>query len=109
MSSSAGCYSITVKVRPLSMSNGDNFSWWLSSVYGPQDDNDKVLFLEELEAIRDACPGPWMVCGDFNLILTEADKNNHRINRTNMARFRRTVASLELQDLHLTRCLLHLE
>ena len=78
----------------------DEASWWLTSVYGPQDDNDKILFLEEL-AIRDACSGPWAVCRDFNLILSEADKNNARINCANLSRFRRTVAKLELQDLHL--------
>jgi len=57
--------------------------------------------MEELEAIRDACQGPWAICGDFNLILSEEDKNNQRFNRTNLSRFRRTVASLEMQDLHL--------
>jgi hypothetical protein len=30
--------------------------WWLTSVYGLQEDADKILFLEELEAIRAACP-----------------------------------------------------
>ena len=42
--------------------------WWLTTVYGPQDDADKILFLQELRDIRAACPGPWMLCGDFNLI-----------------------------------------
>jgi hypothetical protein len=44
--------------------------WWLTTVYGPQADDEKVLFLEELEAIRDECSGPWIVAGDFSLILT---------------------------------------
>jgi exonuclease III len=98
-----GCYSLTVRVRPAGQDqNAENDrSWWLSSVYGPQDDNDKALFLEEIEAIRDECPGPWALSGDFNLILNEDDKNNDRINRTNLSRFRRTVADLQLQDLHL--------
>jgi hypothetical protein len=39
-------------------------------VYGPQEDADKILFLQELEDIRDACPRPWALTGDFNLILT---------------------------------------
>lgn len=43
-------------------------------VYGPQDDGDKALFLEELEAIRDSFTGPWAVTDDFNLILSEQDK-----------------------------------
>ncbi|XP_066318492.1 uncharacterized protein [Miscanthus floridulus] len=74
---------------------------WPTSVYGPREDEDKILFLDELEAIRDACDGPWALTGDFNLILSEADKNNDRIDRANLRRFRRTVATLELQDLHL--------
>jgi len=98
-----GCYSLTVRVRPAGQDqNAENDrSWWLSSVYGPQDDNDKALFLEEIEAVRDECSGPWALSGDFNLILNEDDKNNDRINRTNLSRFRRTVADLQLQDLHL--------
>ena len=71
----------------------------------PDEDRDKVLLLEELEAIRDACPGPWVLTGDFNLILNEADKSNDKVDRANLRRFRRTVAALELQDLHLhERC-----
>lgn len=31
--------------------------WWLTSVHGPQADDEKVLFLEELQAIRDECDG----------------------------------------------------
>lgn len=42
---------------------------------GRKEDFEKAIFLEELEAIRDACHGPWAVTGDFNLILNEADKS----------------------------------
>jgi len=49
--------------------------------------------------VRDACPDPWLVVGDFNLILDSADKNNDRINRRNSACFRQTVNALELQDI----------
>ena len=73
----------------------------LPSTVLDQEDRDKAIFLEELEAIRDACQGPWAVTGDFNLILNEEDKSNDRIDRANLRRFRRTVAALELQDLHL--------
>lgn len=89
-----GCFSITVKVQ------GAN-TWWLTSVYGPQDDREKVLFMEELLAIREACVGPWAVLGDFNLILDTTDKSNDRINRRNLRLFRQTVDLLELQDIHL--------
>jgi exonuclease III len=92
-----GCFSITVKVTHVD----SHIVWWLTSVYGPQADGDKALFLDDLEAIRDACPGPWAVVGDFNLILDVADKNNARVNRRNMTMFRRVVDRLELCDMHL--------
>jgi exonuclease III len=84
-----GCYSLTVRVRPPPHNvSSTNCSWRLSSVYGPQEDGEKIIFLEELEAIRDESSRPWAVNGDFNLILLEADKNNNRIHRANLARFR---------------------
>ena len=64
--------------------------------------------MEELQAIRGACAGQWAVVGDFNLILSEADKNNARVNRRNMQLFRQTISQLELQDLH-AWTILHLE
>lgn len=91
-----GCFSCTVRVIA---QNAE--PWWLTVVYGPQDEAVKTLFLEELEAIRDQCPGPWAIIGDFNLILDEADKSNARVNRRTMRRFRQTVANLQLLDIHL--------
>jgi hypothetical protein len=75
------------------------------SVYGPQADGDKALFLEEPEAVRYSCPGAWAVVGNFNLVLDAADKNNARINRRNMALFRRVVDRLQLCDMDLTAVL----
>jgi hypothetical protein len=90
-----------VKVEMRCPTDTDASCWWLTCVYGPHDDATKTLFLDELEAIRDECSGPWAICGDFNLILSEADKNNERINRANLSRFRRAVQVLQLHDLHL--------
>jgi hypothetical protein len=92
-----GVFSVTMLIRHV---DGD-ICWWFTSVYGPQADGDKALFLEELEAIQDVCNGPWAVVGDFNLILQEADKNNTRINRRNMPFFRRTVDMLDLRYMQL--------
>ena len=96
-----GCFSITVAVRPASSTANDDAKWWLSSVYGPSEDGDKSIFLEELEAIREDCTGPWTVTGDFNLILSEQDKNNDRVDRANMRRFRQMAHALGLHDLNL--------
>lgn len=99
-----GCYSVTVFVEANSMAEGAQCKWWLTIVYGPNEDGEKPIFLEELEAIRDACEGPWAVIGDFNLIMNESDKSNERIDRANPRHFRRIVHTLGLQDLHLHGC-----
>lgn len=110
-----GCFSVTVAVHthggatltPATApstappSDEQHDSWWLTVVYGPQEEAEKTLFLEEIAAIRGLCDGAWLLVGDFNLILDEADKNNGRINRRTMRRFRRVVAELELMDIHL--------
>jgi len=46
----------------------DGNEWWFTGVYGPHLDADKLQFLQELRDIRSACPGPWLIGGDFNLI-----------------------------------------
>lgn len=40
--------------------------WWLTCVYGPQGNDNKIVFLQELRNIRAACHGPWVVVGDYN-------------------------------------------
>ena len=75
--------------------------WWLTTVYGPQDDADKILFLQELRDIRAACPGPWMLCGDFNLIYRAEDKNTGGLHRHMMGRFRRAINDLALKEIYL--------
>ena len=57
-------YSLTAKV---SLIQGDG-TWWWTSIYGPQGDHRKLLFLDELHETRGACLGAWPVWGDFNLI-----------------------------------------
>ena len=54
-----GCFSATVRVHTGTV--GEREPWWLTVVYGWQEDSDKVLFLEELSAVRDACSGPWAI------------------------------------------------
>uniref|UniRef100_A0A453EYK4 Endonuclease/exonuclease/phosphatase domain-containing protein n=1 Tax=Aegilops tauschii subsp. strangulata TaxID=200361 RepID=A0A453EYK4_AEGTS len=75
--------------------------WWITVVYGPQDDVAKVAFLEELREIRADCHSPWMICGDFNLILRSEDKNTDNLNRRMMGKFRRLVNDLALKEVYL--------
>lgn len=76
-------------------------TWWLTYVYGPQTDQEKMLFLDELRDVHASCAGTWLICGDFNTIYQAEDKNNNRLNRRMMGRFRKFIDDAELQELHL--------
>jgi hypothetical protein len=89
-------YAITGEVK-----SKDNNRWWISTVYGPQSREEKMVFLTELAERRSLCPGPWMVVGDFNMILFASEKNNGILDRAMMARFRHFVQELELKDLYM--------
>lgn len=65
-------YHITATV-----SSGDGDAhWWITGVYGPQGDDDKIAFLADLHDTRATCTGPWLLGGDFNMITSTEDKNN---------------------------------
>lgn len=69
-----GSWSVTVKIKMLRT----DAEWFLTSVYGPQLDHEKYLFLDELLQIRSLVQGGWIVGGDFNLICVASDKNNNK-------------------------------
>nr|XP_034580478.1 uncharacterized protein LOC117843854 [Setaria viridis] len=76
-------------------------AWWLTCVYGPQDNQAKVQFLQELRDLRVQCTIPWMVAGDFNLIYKDEDKNNTNLNRAMMGRFRRWINDMAVTEVPL--------
>jgi hypothetical protein len=43
----------------------------------------------------------WLIVGDFNMIYKEQKKNNGRLNRRLMSRFRRTLNYLEVKEVEL--------
>lgn len=53
----------------------------MTSVYGPQEDEDKVQFLEELLHVGEGIQLPWIVNGDFNLVINADERSTGRINR----------------------------
>lgn len=89
---------ITTLVQPFA---DPDAVWWLTGVYGPQADHDKIEFLQELLEIRDLHAGPWVVTGDFNLLVDPDDKNNSLVNRRMMARFKAKLNVLELKEVYL--------
>lgn len=69
-SPSVRSYSITAEIEfPCGLSS------WLTTVYDPSEDSLKVEFIQELRDIHSAFSRPWMIMGDFNLLLQAADKN----------------------------------
>ncbi|PNT75684.1 hypothetical protein BRADI_1g36682v3 [Brachypodium distachyon] len=73
----------------------------LTSVYGPCDDELKPDFFDEIRGLRPFDDTKWLILGDFNVILSVADKNNSSINRRLMRAFREVVNSSELIDIPL--------
>ena len=76
-------------------------TWWLTGIYDPQGDTEKVNFMQELRDIRDLHTGPWAVVGNFNLLVNPEDKNKATVNRRMMARVRAMLNRLELKELYL--------
>lgn len=82
-------------------SEQEGCNWWFTGVYGPQGDDEEVLFLQELHSVRALCNGPWLVVGDFSLIYQAEDKNNTNLNRAMMGRFRRFLDDAEVKEIPL--------
>jgi hypothetical protein len=89
-------HSVSVK-----FSLADEPAWWFTGVYGPQDEGEKIEFLNELREVRGQCDGSWMLAGDFNMIYSAEDKNNDNLNKRSMGRFRWLVNDLELKEIPL--------
>jgi exonuclease III len=68
---------VAIKVKRLSEVN----PWWLTTFYGPQDEQEKVVFLTKLRQLQSGWVSSWLLCGDFNVIYKAADKNNNHLNR----------------------------
>jgi hypothetical protein len=89
--------SLSAKLRPVM----GGIEWWLTTVYGSCFDVGKPYFLAELNDMRTIQSGPWLICGDFNMVYRANDKNNGRVNRRLMGQFRRFLNEGALQEIHL--------
>lgn len=63
-------HTITVNIK----STLSSINWWMTVVYGPQGDNAKMQFLQEIKNLRDVVQRRWIVIGDFNMILNQQDE-----------------------------------
>jgi hypothetical protein len=70
-------------------------------VYSPQLEADKLIFLNELNTLQHYVQREWLVVGDFNMIYKANNKNNSRLNRRLMGKFKSFLDNLELRELPL--------
>jgi endonuclease/exonuclease/phosphatase family metal-dependent hydrolase len=61
----------------------------------------KKMFIRELKRLKQSVMSHWLLIGDFNLIYRDQDKNNGRLNRRLMLRFRRALNHLQVKELEL--------
>jgi exonuclease III len=97
ISSELGVHTITAAISSIS----SGATWCLTSVYGPQGDNEKLQFLGALRWVSTNVSDKWLVIGDFNMILQASDKSNTNLSRRLMGAFRDLVRDLELKELSL--------
>jgi exonuclease III len=79
----------------------DGTSWTMTGAYGPQSEQDKIAFLDEILQLQPLVRDRWILLGDFNLIVKAADKSNSRINRRLMGKFKTVIDSLMLKEMRL--------
>ena len=75
--------------------------WMFSGVYGLVERNLKEIFWEELGSIRGWWEGPWCLGGDFNEILSPAERARGGNFTPPMRRFAEIVNEMGLRDLPL--------
>lgn len=90
-------YSLTVRLCAAADSN----PWRLMAVYGPQSEDDKLSFLDELRNIRQSHQDPRAIAGDFNMIYQACDKSSTNLDYRWMRRFRRCLDDLSLKEVDL--------
>lgn len=92
-----GSYSLSAKITMLA----EGLQWSITVVYGPQPESEKISFLDEISSLKPSMLSTWFLVGDFNLIYKAFDKNNDRLNRGLMQRFKGLLDRLELKELPL--------
>ncbi|XP_058096321.1 uncharacterized protein LOC131241982 [Magnolia sinica] len=96
-SSSVGSFSISAILKDKCSS----LCCLVSSVYGPNSDNIRKDFWNELTSIRHSFPGPCCFVGDFNVIRFAEEHSRKRRVSSAMEEFSDWIQSHELVDLPL--------
>ena len=79
----------------------NNTSFKFTTIYGPTRSNLKDSFFQELISEKPSPGTRWLLAGDFNQIYRASDKNRANSDRSRMTRFRNTLNTCELKEIHL--------
>lgn len=80
---------------------GSDVKYKITSVYGPTSSARKDAFFAELLSQKPPQGVLWLALGDFNQIYRARDKNKRNVNASRINRFRATLHSCELKEIHL--------
>lgn len=72
-----------------------------TNVYGPNHDEDRGSFLDEIASGHGLFNLPWCVGGDFNVVRRMSERNNCSCILASMQRFSSWIEDMELFDLPL--------
>ena len=95
METEVGNFSISCRIRNVE----DGLTWILTGVKRPFSKKDRDCLWEELGAIRGLWEDPGCLGGDFNVILSQRERNRQGRLTGAMRSFAQTVDELELLDL----------
>ncbi|XP_020245344.1 uncharacterized protein LOC109823472 [Asparagus officinalis] len=96
--SHVGIFSVSVHLHH----KPSNYSFTFTSVYAPIDKEDRAVCWWELDRIRYILPGPWILCGDFNVTLSSDERNGRNGSPSDIKSFRNFISSTSLIDLPLS-------
>ncbi|KAJ9691417.1 hypothetical protein PVL29_013560 [Vitis rotundifolia] len=92
-----GQFSVSCRFRKVE----DGVVWVFTGVYGPFTKNERDCMWDEIGAIRGLWEEPWCVGGDFNVILSQRERNRQGRTSAAMRRFAQIIDELGLVDLPL--------
>ena len=95
VTNTAYCLSAMIRVR------ATDVVFKFTSVYGPTDPSCKHVFFAELLSQKPPLGVAWLASGDFNQIYRALDKNTRNVHHGRINRFRATLHSCELKEIHL--------
>jgi hypothetical protein len=73
----------------------------ITGVNRPQGDRENKMFIRELKQLKQGVDPAWLIMGNFKLICRMQDKNNGRLIRGLISRFRKAIDHLEIKELNL--------